>query len=92
LIVIKRRLTGLKGILRYSAMALLLAFALIMAGCGADVGEELLGGTWWADPQLDGDHVMFMKFGPDREYHSIFMMLLIQLNPKHTLGRYCCPV
>lgn len=61
----------MKGILRYSAMALLLAFALIMAGCGADVGEELLGGTWWADPQLDGDHVMLMKFGPDREYHSI---------------------
>lgn len=61
----------MKGLLRYGAMALLLVFVLAMAGCGADVGERLLGGMWWGDPQADGNHLMYIKFGPAREYHSI---------------------
>ena len=64
-------MTGLKGLLRYSAMVLILVFVLAMAGCGTDVGEELLDGAWWGDPQLDGDHFMYIKFGPTRETKSI---------------------
>lgn len=64
-------MTGLKGLLRYSAMALILVFVLAMAGCGADVGENLLDGGWWGDPQLDEDHFMYIKFGPTRETKSI---------------------
>lgn len=59
----------MKGLLRYGAMVLLLAFVLIMAGCGSDVGEDLLGGTWHGDPQDDGDHLMYIEFGPTREFH-----------------------
>lgn len=61
----------MKGLLRYSAMALILVFVLAMAGCGADVGEVLLDGGWWGDPQLDEDHYMYIKFGPTRETKSI---------------------